>query len=99
MANGPGISTPEVAFGLCQDPADEPTVMNHLTPLGQRQQFLIGTELRARYTSDSSLLLSDYNVNQTKMRTPFVGRNIGSMQAQMMGFFPESDAYDLTEWQ
>jgi hypothetical protein len=33
------------------------------------------------------------------MRTPFIGRNILSMQAQMMGFFPEGDDNDLTEWQ
>ncbi len=63
MANGPGISTPPMSFGLASDSALEPTLFEHLTPLGQRQQYLIGTELRARYaTTDSHLLESDYRV-------------------------------------
>jgi hypothetical protein len=94
MINGPGVSTPEISYGLATDPSQEPTIANHLTPLGQRQQYLIGTELRTRYTQadyyPNVVIDSDYNVNQTKMQTPFVGRNILSMQAQMMGMFPAS---------
>ena len=65
MANGPGVTTPQIAFGLAVDPAAEPVLKEHLTPLGQRQQYLIGTELRARYTvgGDSPLLEANYNVN------------------------------------
>jgi len=99
MLNAPGITFPQVSFELAVDSRNEPTAFNHLTPLGQRQQYLIGNELRQRYTEFGGLLLSDYNVNQTKMRTPFIGRNILSMQAQMMGFFPEGTENDLTEWQ
>jgi len=99
MANGPGISTPSTFFGLAVDMAMEPTMKDHLTPLGQRQQYLIGTELRNRYCVDTPLLETDYNVNQVKMQTPFVGKSILSMQAQMMGFFPSSNTNDLTAWQ
>jgi len=63
MANGPGISTPSIAFGLAVDPNAEPSLKEHLTPLGQRQQYLIGTELRQRYCVDSPLLEANYNVN------------------------------------
>ena len=62
MANGSGISTPQIAFGLALDPTMEPTLKEHLTPLGQRQQYLIGTELRTRFTSENPILNPNYNV-------------------------------------
>ena len=33
------------------------------------------------------------------MQTPFDGKNILAMQAQMMGLFPASTANNLDEWQ
>ena len=67
MINGPGVSTPEISYGLAADPSQEPTVAHQLTPLGQRQQYLIGTELRTRYTAPdyypNFVLDPDYNVN------------------------------------
>ena len=98
MINAPGVSTPEISYGLCEAPNEEPTTAHHLTPLGQRQQYLIGNEIRQRWTgtdhyyqNTTPLINPDYDVNQTKMQTPFVGRNILSMQAMMMGMFPASE--------
>jgi hypothetical protein len=34
-----------------------------LTPIGQRQQFLIGSELRERYVTEAQLLEPDYIVD------------------------------------
>jgi hypothetical protein len=34
MINGPGVSTPTIAYGLAENTLEEPTMADHLTPLG-----------------------------------------------------------------
>ena len=37
QVSGAGASTPQVLFNKAKNPAEEPTLNNFLTPLGQRQ--------------------------------------------------------------
>ena len=71
MINGPGVSTPTIAYGLAENTLEEPTMADHLTPLGQRQQYLIGNEIRERWCMQdyypNVLLDPVYNVNESKM--------------------------------
>lgn len=100
MVSAPGVSTPSKSLGLCMDPADEPTRFNELTPLGQRQQYLIGNELGLRYVQEAENFLDEnYVVQQFMLQAPFFARGIQSLQAQMIGFYPESTVNTLTEWQ
>ena len=94
-----GLMYPTKSFNLTADAADEPTNLGHLTPLGQRQHYLIGSELRKRYVEEAGFLTDLYSINQIYMQTPFTAFNIQSLQAQMMGLYPESDLNTLTEWQ
>ena len=80
--------------------ADEPVGMeSQLTPLGQRQHFLIGSELRTRYVDEAKLLNSDYLISQCYVQVPQWSTNIQSIQAQMMGLYPASTMNGLNEWQ
>ena len=97
--NSPGVTTPHQNFGLTVDPEMEPKMQNYLTPLGQRQQYLIGSELRYRYVTEAQFLDELYEVTQCYMQTPFSSSQILSMQAQMMGLYPASKLNTLTEWQ
>jgi len=99
VVNTEGVSTPARGFELVESPEQEPKAFQNLTPLGQRQQFLIGSELRKRYVEEAKVLAENYVVSELSMQTPFFGKHILSMQAQMMGLYPASDANDLTEWQ
>lgn len=40
------------------------TFENKITPLGQRQSYLVGAELRDRYVNDTPLLNTDYLISQ-----------------------------------
>jgi hypothetical protein len=65
LSNG-GVEYPPHNFGLSTDAAiNSIHAPNELTPLGQRQQYLIGTELRVRYVDESLTMLPDYYVPQT----------------------------------
>jgi hypothetical protein len=80
--------------------ADEPVGLeNQLTPLGQRQHYLIGSELRTRYVDEAKLLRSTYLISQNYLQVPQWSTNIQSMQAQMMGLYPASTLNELNEWQ
>jgi hypothetical protein len=73
---------------------------NKITPLGQRQQFLVGSELRRRYISEDGLLGADkYVVGELYLLAPQFGPGIQSVQAQSMGLYPANNQNDLTEWQ
>lgn len=99
LSNG-GIEYPPHNFGIAVEQAvNEIEMTGGITPLGQRQQFLIGSELRERYVEESRTLLFDYYVPQTFLQTPQKQASILSLQAQMMGLFPASNVNDLTEWQ
>ena len=49
--------------------------------------------------TESKTLKEDYVISQLYLQAPFVAKNILSLQAQMMGLYPATDANDLTEWQ
>jgi len=98
VVGSPGVSYPSVDFGLTID-EEIPFEAKALSPLGQRQQFLIGSEFRTRYVDESKTLLADYYVPTTYMQTSFHESSILSMQAQMMGLYPSSTVNDLTAWQ
>jgi len=57
-----GLTYPQHAFGLAVNTDEEPTLLGHITPLGQRQHFLVGSELRHRYVEDIKLLNADYDI-------------------------------------
>ena len=97
--NAPALSSPQTSLNLAEDPAQEPKYANRITPVGQRQQFLIGSELRRRYVTESKTLDEEYIISQMYLQAPFVAKNILSLQAQMMGLYPSTHANDLTEWQ
>ena len=46
MLNAPGLSTPEKNLNLAVNPTDEAQVLDQLSLMGKRQQFMIGNELR-----------------------------------------------------
>ena len=94
-----GQAYPQHVFNLAANPSEEPRHLGHITPLGQRQHFLVGSELRHRYVNEGKLLSEDYIVGQSFLQTPFVAKNIQSLQAQMMGLYPSSNQNDLSEWQ
>lgn len=97
--NAPALSSPSTSLNLAADPTQEPKYGNRITPVGQRQQFLIGSELRKRYVDEAHLLSADYIISQLFLQAPFMAKNILSLQAQMMGLYPATKANDLTEWQ
>lgn len=70
-----------------------------ITPLGQRQQFLIGSELRRRFVVEEQMLDEKYVISQVYALTPQFGPAIQSVQAQMMGLYPANNQNDLTTWQ
>ena len=88
-----------ISLNMAVDPSQEPKYANRITPLGQRQQFLIGSELRLRYVDEAKVLSPDYIISQMTLQAPFMAKNILSLQAQMMGLYPSTNANDLTEWQ
>ena len=49
--------------------------------------------------TESKTLKEDYIISQLYLQAPFVAKNILSLQAQMMGLYPATDANDLNEWQ
>jgi len=56
-----GLSYPFEFLGYSKN---EPIGMEtQLTPLGQRQHFLIGSELRNRYITEAKLLNEDYLIS------------------------------------
>ena len=97
--NAPALSTPQTSLNLAADPKQEPKYANRITPVGQRQYFLIGSELRRRYVEEAKTLDEEYIISQMYLQAPFVAKNILSLQAQMMGLYPSTHANDLTEWQ
>ena len=99
MINAPGLVSPEKILNLAQNTEDEALWEGRLTPMGQRQQFLIGSELRKRYVDEAMMMEPNFVVSQSFLQAPFQANNILSMQAQMMGMFPASDQNNLTEWQ
>jgi hypothetical protein len=68
----PGASTPAVNFYKASNIIDEPKIDNYLTPLGQRQQFLIGSELRRRYVDESKTFLNySFDISQVYIQSTY----------------------------
>ena len=95
--NAPALNSPQKMLHLVIDPKHEPKYANRITPVGQRQQFLIGSELRKRYVDEAKLLKEDYIISQLHLQAPFIATNILSLQAQMMGLYPATNANNLNE--
>jgi hypothetical protein len=99
LVQGPALTSPPVDLGLASHEEENFKFPNRITPLGQRQQFLIGSELRRRYVYEAEFMSADYIISQAYLQAPFVSKNILAMQALMMGLYPATTANDLTEWQ
>lgn len=96
----PGFATPAVLFGKTKNATDEPKFKDNLTPLGQRQQYIVGGEYRLRYVEEAALLNFSYDITQTWIQTTFDSKNILSAQAQLHGLYPPTTNINfLTEWQ
>jgi len=52
-------------LGLTKNPDEEPLYENYVTPLGIRQQYMIGDELRYRYVEEQKGGFLDENYNIT----------------------------------
>ena len=63
--------------------------MSSLTPLGIRQQYMVGNELRYRYVEEATGFLDTiYNIQQPFMQTSWNDTTILSAQAMMLGLYP-----------
>lgn len=66
----PGSQEPHHSYGFAKKADEEPSRSGALTALGQRQMYLIGSELRHRYVEDADDFLSeDYLVSQMHLQT------------------------------
>ena len=73
-------------------------IKGELTPMGMRQHFLLGHEMRKRYTGEGNLLDENYNAYEVYVRSTDVNRTIVSAMSHMQGMFPaQSPISDLTE--
>ena len=79
--NAPALTSPKTALNLAVNKEQEPKYANRITPVGQRQQFLIGTELRKRYVEEAKLLSEDMVISQMYLQAAFNAKNILSLQA------------------
>lgn len=96
----PGLSTPAVLYNKVKNATDEPKYREYLTPLGKRQQYIVGGEYRLRYVEEASFLNYSYDITQLWIQTTFDSKNILSSQAQLHGLYPPSTNQNfLTEWQ
>ena len=62
--HAPALSSPSTNLNLAADEAQQAKYANRITPVGQRQQFLIGSELRKRYVEEAQLLNEEYIISQ-----------------------------------
>ena len=60
-----------------------------LLPEGMRQQYLLGLELRRRYTNVTQILMPNYFQPEIFVFTDDVDRTIMSAQSQIQGIYPE----------
>lgn len=61
-----------------------------LTPLGQRQHYLLGSALRKKYITDLKFLSEKYNRSELYVRSTTTERTIMSAQSMTVGLYPES---------
>ena len=60
----PGAKAPEVIYDFAKNPEDNFKIPNHVTPLGMRQQYLVGHELRSRYVLDEAFMNTSYPIQE-----------------------------------
>lgn len=70
-----------------------------MTPTGIRQHYFIGNEYRERYVYEAELMAELYNIQLNDLQTAFQGSSITSLEAQMMGLYPQSNLNLLNSWQ
>lgn len=58
----------------------------------------MGSELRLRYVTEANFLTELYAIGSSYLQTPQKSPHIMSLQAQMMGLYPESRLNTLNEW-
>jgi hypothetical protein len=62
--SAPGFTTPKVLYNKTKNATEEPRYKENLTPLGQRQQYIVGGEYRLRYVEEASFLNYSYDITQ-----------------------------------
>jgi hypothetical protein len=85
-----GSHTPGTSLGWAKDASEEPKQFNYVTPLGIRQQYMIGNELRYRYVEEmkGGFLAELYDITQPFIQTSWNDTAILSAQAMMLGIYP-----------
>ena len=90
-----GSHTPAKLLNLAATKDDEPKFADYVTPLGIRQQYMIGDELRYRYveeqqTASGAYTFMDklYNITQIYIQTSWNDTAILSAQAMLLGLYP-----------
>ncbi len=74
-----GASAPKTIYDIASNPKNNFKNPGELTALGMRQHYLIGTELRHRYTSDQTLVKADYDIHEFYLQSTFDQRTIVSI--------------------
>ena len=86
--SAPGSHTPKQDLKL----SEEGSIKNldYITPLGIRQQYMIGDELRYRYADEQigEFLDDKYNITQLFLQTAWNDTQILSAQAMSLGIYP-----------
>ena len=70
----------------------------YLTPLGQRQEFLLGAGLRLKYVETEKLISQNYNSSEIYIRSTNIQHSILSAQSLVLGLYPDK-LEKLTETQ
>ena len=88
-----GSHTPSMSLGLAKNADEEPKQMNYVTPLGIRQQYMIGNELRLRYVEEQAgnFLKEKYDITQPFIQSSWNDTAILSAQAMMLGIYPPGE--------
>lgn len=95
-----GAYAPEKIFEWTKDATANFKVPGGITPLGQRQQYYIGDEIRERYVKDTPFLAESFAINDQYLQSKFNARTSISLEAQMIGLYPPStNNLKLNEWQ
>ena len=90
-----GSHTPAKLLNLTKAKEDEPKFADYVTPLGIRQQYMIGDELRYRYVEEQqsqagayTFMDKLYNITQIYIQTSWNDTAILSAQAMLLGLYP-----------
>jgi hypothetical protein len=67
-----------------------------LTPLGVRQHFLIGHQLRTKYIIKEKFISAQYNPKQIAIFSTDTNRTIMSAHSQLVGLYPAFSGYNIS---